>query len=134
MLLAGETHLSGLNWVEMGERRNYERIPLHCTVALWNPREGGVTSTTTEDLSSEGFYCLCEEPYAPGERLQATLEVPCTYWSSHRAGSLVLHCEVEVMRVVLRGSEENFGVAFRVNDYVVIGIRADEPENGSDGS
>lgn len=118
----------------MSERRNYDRVPLRCAVVLWNPREGSVTALTTEDLSSEGFYCFCKEPYAPGERLQATLEVPCQYWNGRGTDCLVLQCEVEVVRVVLRGSEEHFGVAFRINDYIVIGNRRQDGSTTGDGN
>lgn len=128
-------HIIRTGWVEMSERRNYGRMPLRCTVTLWSPHEGSVTSTTTEDLSSEGFYCLCKEPYAPGERLQAILEVPCGYWNGHEADCLVLQCDVEVVRVVLRGVEEDFGVAFRINDYIVFGDRRPKGQrNGAGGS
>lgn len=107
----------------MDDCRKYRRLRLRCPVALWDPREGSVISTTTENLSSDGFYCVCSNPLIPGDELQATLKVPCKYWNGHGADYLVLQCDVEVVRTVLNSAQDSFGVALRIKQYVSFAIR-----------
>jgi hypothetical protein len=85
-------------------------------VSLWKPSDGTFTRTLTENLTCRGFFCLSEEPYLPGDELQATLEMPSLYWSGGRRGCLTLQCQVEVVRIKCRQS----GVAFRIKNYTII--------------
>lgn len=107
----------------MDEGRKHKRVRMRCAVALWDPRKGHVTRTDTENLSCDGFYCVCSEPYAPGEELEASLEVPCRYWNGRPADCLILQCKVEVVRVVLHSSRDDYEVACRIRDYAIIAIR-----------
>jgi hypothetical protein len=64
------------------------------------------------DLSGEAFCCTSEEPFAPGERLCCKISIPgASGYTS--AKSLILSCRVRVVRVVLKGLEPGFEIAFR---------------------
>lgn len=83
----------------MTERRHAPRLRMRCAVSLWKPDDGTFTRTTTENLTPRGFFCLSEEPYQPGDELQATLEVPAQDWNGRYNSHLTLQCQVEVVRV-----------------------------------
>ena len=107
----------------MNEIRRHKRVPIGCAVALWDPHEGSVARTSTENLSCDGFYCVCREPYAPGDKLEASLEVPCRYWGGRPADFLVLQCAVEVVRVVLNAARD-YEVGCKITQYSIIAIRS----------
>lgn len=100
----------------MIERRRLRRLQIRCSVSLWKPSDGTFTLTVTENLTSGGFFCLCREPYLPGDELQATLDVPSQYGKGKQEGRLTLQCQVEVVRI----DERQSGIACRIKDYTVI--------------
>jgi hypothetical protein len=100
----------------MIERRQLPRLQIRCGVSLWKPSDGTFTKTVTENLTCQGFFCLSAESYLPGDKLQATLEVPVPFWNSRHKGGLTLQCQVEVVRVDGRPS----GVACKITEYMVI--------------
>jgi hypothetical protein len=104
----------------MSERRKNGRVRLTCTVALWDPSEGTVIQTQTENISSEGFYCLSAEPFSPGTRLEAILEIPYRLRAGKRSERLALQCNVHVIRVDSKGPRPLFGVACQIDDYAVV--------------
>src|SRR2546421_4125006 len=62
-----------------GDRRKYKRVPLHWPVRLF--RQSGkllveVVEGTTENLSTEGLYCITRERFGTGERLQCEIVIP----------------------------------------------------------
>jgi hypothetical protein len=85
-------------------------------VSLWKPSDGTFTRTLTENLTSEGFFCVSNEPYRPGDQLEATLEVPTRPGSRWNRPGLALQCQVEVVRI--KGRQSRIG--FRIKDYTVI--------------
>jgi len=107
----------------MEDRRRQKRVRLRCPVTFWDPREGTVTKGHTEDISCDGFYSMCDEPYVPGEELQATVEVPCMRLNGNDPSCVVLHCKVEVIRVILNSHCDGFGMACRIRQYTAIGVR-----------
>jgi hypothetical protein len=100
----------------MVERRHLQRLQMRCAVSLWKPGDGTFTRTTTENLTCQGFYCLSGEPYLPGDKLRATLEIPAPYWNGRNGFCLTLQCQVEVVRIEGRQS----GVGCRIKDYTVV--------------
>ena len=50
----------------MGDRRKRKRVPLHWPVRLLR-REGQLVESITENLSSEGLYCITKERFKRGE-------------------------------------------------------------------
>jgi hypothetical protein len=106
--------------LSMIDRRNHERIRLRCPVSLWKSTEGTFVRTETENLNCRGFFCYSTEPYLPGDDLQATVEVPERFRNDRGTGSLVLRCQVEVVRI--ERLQAKYGVACQVKDYTVIAV------------
>ena len=106
----------------MIDRRKLRRIRLRCAIALWNPRDGGINATWTEDLSCRGFFCLSVEAYSIGDELLASLELPGIGQKGRRGmASLVLQCQVVVLRVTdLQGK---YGITCQIEGYSVVGNR-----------
>jgi hypothetical protein len=98
----------------MIDRQQNDRVEMRYAVSLWKPSNGTFTRTLTENLTSEGFFCVSNEPYRQGDQLEATLEVPHgRRWNMPR---LALQCQVEVVRV--KGRQSRIG--FRIKEYTVI--------------
>ena len=58
---------------------------------------------------SQEFFCVSEQPFAPGAELECDL-IAC--------GDRVLRCRLEVVRVELRGLTPGFGIVCRLRSYV----------------
>ena len=115
----------------MDQRRKFDRVPLRCEVVLWNPAEGTVTQAETENISCEGFYLLCGTPYAPGEELEATIQL-FPFDSEDDPRALALQCRVEVMWSKPTSPGE-YGVGCRIRRYLVVGRRHRERAQASGG-
>lgn len=100
----------------MIERRDLPRLQARYAVSLWKPVDGTFTRTTTENLTSRGFFCRSAEQYQIGDELQATLELPALGWNGRPKGHLTLQCHVEVVRT---GPQEP-GVACRIKDFTIV--------------
>jgi hypothetical protein len=108
----------------MDQRRKFDRVHLRCAVVLWNPREGTVTQAETENISCEGFYFLCGTAFAPGDELEATIQLsPGDSKDNHHV--LALQCQVEVKwtKPTLRGE---YGIGCRIRTYALVGRRPRE--------
>ena len=95
-----------------GDRRKQKRVPVHCAVYLF--REPGIppAESTTENLSSEGLYCITKERFKPGERLQCEVVIPAPFGFE---SPIVLQCHLTIRRVeYLR---HGFGLGCRIDDY-----------------
>jgi hypothetical protein len=69
--------------------------------------------TTTQNLSSGGFYCFSPVPLRSGHLGSCVLEVP-----THRSqASLLLHCTVRVLRVEPSDQEGVCGVGCQIENY-----------------
>lgn len=104
-----------------GERRRSNRLKLRFAVSLSRPDHQRVNAET-DDLSISGFYCNSAEPFSPGERLECEIRIPeGASGSGNGIGGpspsqpLTLHCQVQVVRVEIRGLEPGFGVACRID-------------------
>ena len=58
------------------DRRKRKRVTLHWPVRLFRQPETGAIESTTENLSTAGFYCITSEPFKPGERLHCEIVIP----------------------------------------------------------
>jgi hypothetical protein len=99
------------------DRRKRKRVPVHWPVRLFPQRGAPPVESTTENLSSEGLYCIIKEPFKAGERLQCEIIIPGKTFGS--AESLLrLQCHVTIRRVenLLRG----FGVGCHIEDYTLL--------------
>ncbi len=102
------------------DRRRNPRVRLQCPVVLWDPGEGSVLRTSTDNISCEGFYCSTPRSFDIGTRLEALLEVPCDGLSGNGSGgNLVLQCDVHVVRIDQKRSGAAFGVAFEIESFMV---------------
>ena len=102
------------------DRRGSPRVRLRCPVILWDPTEGSVLRTNTDNISSDGFYCPSTEPYGVGTRLEALLEVPCDSLPDHDGHpNLVLQCRVQVIRIDMEPRNLAFGIAFQIESFSV---------------
>lgn len=97
------------------ERRGRVRTKLHWSL-LFRDRHGETMESTTENLSSQGFYCLCQTPVACGEVLLCWVTVP-SHDPSGNKGQMVLECDVRVVRTEASPTGGRFGVACRIEDY-----------------
>jgi hypothetical protein len=92
----------------MIDRQQNDRVEMRYAVSLWKPSDGTFTP--------EGFFCVSNQPYRPGDQLEATLEVPTRQGNRWNTPRLALQCQVEVVRV--KGSQSRIG--FRIKEYTVI--------------
>lgn len=113
LLLKGRQSFRNLRMIE---RRRLQRLQIRCAVSLWKPSDGTFTRTVTENLTSSGFFLLSRESYLPGDKLEATLEVPARSSNGGHTGCLHLQCQVEVLRIDDRQS----GIACRIKEYTVL--------------
>jgi len=96
------------------ERRRWVRTRLHWHVQFFGLGETGNVETTTQNLSSQGFYCISPVPSVPGERFICTLKVP-----AHQPDSadrlLSMECQVRILRV--DPAEGSYGFACQIEEY-----------------
>ena len=99
-----------------GDRRKRKRVAVHWAVRLSRQPGTPPAESVTENLSSEGFYCIIRERFKPGERLQYVMDIP-----GENVGSsepfLILQGHVTVMRVEYL--EGGLGLGCHIEDYAV---------------
>ena|ERR1051326_3639421 len=98
------------------ERRQRPRTTVHWPVVFFRNHAGDAIETTTQNLSSSGFYCLSRTPLREGEFLFCTLRVP-SHDISFRKSIRVLECRVQVKRAEPALTEGLFGIACQIEDY-----------------
>jgi len=100
------------------DRRKSPRLALKLPVVLTRRNQTAPISSETEDISITGFYCLTEEPLAPGEVLECRISLPES--NAIMPGSQIcLEAEAEVLRVALDHRSTAYGCACRIIDYRV---------------
>ena len=99
-----------------GDRRRRKRIPVHWWVRLFRQSERASVESMTENLSSEGLYCITREPFRPGERLQCEIVLPGEIIGSSEP-SLRLQCHITVRRV--ERLDRGFGLGCYIEDYTL---------------
>src|SRR5438094_9765396 len=94
------------------DRRRRRRVSLHWPMHLFR-QSGRPVESTTENLSSEGLYCITQEPFKQGERLQCMIVIPETVVGSE--SSILLECQVTIRR--LQNLRYGFGLGSSIEDY-----------------
>ena len=98
------------------ERRRWIRTRLHWQVQFFGLGETGSVETTTQNLSSRGFYCTSPVPSTPGDRYVCTMKVP-----AHQPDSadrlLSLECQVRILRVDTADTDNSYGFACEIEEY-----------------
>jgi hypothetical protein len=100
------------------DRRRRQRLKLPYSIVLHRIGEPTGVQTATEYISSDGFFCISEQPFSPNENLDCEVVIP-SQDSKCDAENLVLHCRAEVVRVVTDGINPGYGLACRLKDYTV---------------
>ena len=98
------------------ERRKERRLGLRWPIRLSSHVIGQV-ETKTENLSSGGFYCILENPLAPGERIDCDVTVPGDVRGNRDGIAGMLRCQAEVLRVEALGMDPGYGVACKILDF-----------------
>jgi PilZ domain-containing protein len=100
-----------------GDRRRRKRVPLHWPVRLFRQPGARTVESATENLSSEGFYCISKEPFKRGDRLQCVMVLPGESVGSSEP-FLLLQGHVTVTRVEYLAS--GFGLGCHIEDYALL--------------
>ena len=100
-------------------RRGRQRLKLPYSIVLHRMGETAGVHTATEYISSDGFFCISDQPFSPNEKLDCEVVIPTQDPKSPGGQSLVLHCRAEVVRVVTDGTKPGYGLACRLKDYTV---------------
>lgn len=113
------------------ERRKRKRVALHWPVRLSRPSGAGWVESTTENLTSNGFYCVSRQPFQPGEQLECVIAIPAGGFG-YSDTPIRLQCRVRVMRV--ENQQDGFGLGCFIEDYglLVNGKEAHRTAGGSD--
>jgi hypothetical protein len=104
---------------EHRERRRRMRADVHWAVHFVRHPSRAPIKSVTDNLSSEGFYCRCDESLVPGEFLECLVFVP-TQARSAQGECLGLRCLVQVVRVEILAEGLRSGIGFHIEDYLVI--------------
>jgi hypothetical protein len=92
------------------ERRRRRRLKLGWRIRLARSSAGVAVTAETDNLNSGGFYCTSEEPFSPGESLECDLFIPANPGALD-GPNVVLHRQVKVLRLEIKGLEPGFGIA-----------------------
>lgn len=72
----------------------------------------------TKNVSSDGFYCLLDQPFSPGQAVDCVLFVPI-HDPGRREDTLVLCCQVRAVHVDILEGGTRYGVGFHIDHYAV---------------
>ena len=103
----------------MHDRRRRPRVALCWTVYLLRDSSDRPIESRTKNISSEGFYCYVAEPLNAGDVICSIIHVPAAD-PARSERTIALHCRCRVLRVEAV-SAVMFGVACRIEDYIVVG-------------
>jgi hypothetical protein len=76
-------------------------------------------SCKTRNVSSQGFYCLVQEPLESGELVECTVVIPIPK-SGDPDAVLWLKCQARLLRVEVVAADKAFGIAFLIEEYRVM--------------
>lgn len=109
--------------VSPSDRRKRARIRVHWPVLLFRAETAGVIRSTTQDLSSSGFYFLSNVALMPGDALACTLKVPF-HDPNGKHLDRNLECRARVVRVEPQPTDSCFGIACHIEDYHLADFRS----------
>src|SRR5207249_1316068 len=128
MVLEAASPINGTNslastnaaYPSLGERRRRPRAALNWQIHISRNGHSHLITTTSKNISSEGFYCLAQELFKPGECVTCTIFIP-TQQAGKSEDTVCLRCHVRVLRVEPAAMSGTFGVACQIEDYTVSG-------------
>jgi hypothetical protein len=100
-------------------RRSRQRLKLPYSIVLYRLGDSRGIRTTTQDISSDGFYCVSEQPFSPSEKLECEVVIPSQVLGVSNGENLVLRCRAEVVRVIADGLRPGYGLACHVEDFAI---------------
>ena len=104
------------------ERRKRKRIALHWPIRLFRDPAMPSVQSTTENLTSNGFYCVSREPFQLGERLECIIAIPAGSFG-YAESPMCLQCRVRIARV--EDQRDGFGLGCYIEDYdLLTNVRA----------
>jgi len=98
------------------ERRKRARAQVHWPLSFSRPGTSEIVHSMTHDLSSDGFYCIANAIFVPGETRDCTLAVPTRHPQGGVRAVPVL-CKVRVIRVEVKDDDGSYGVGCQITDY-----------------
>jgi hypothetical protein len=96
------------------ERRKRKRIALHWPVRLFRDPATPSIESTTQNLTSNGFYCVSTQPFNLGERLECIIAIPAGSFG-YAESPMCLQCRVRVARI--EDQRDGFGLGCYIEDY-----------------
>jgi len=115
-------------------RRKRTRAQLHWPLSFPLTGTTETVQTITQDLSSDGFYCIANARFVPGEARHCTLLVP-THHPGGENSPLHVLCKVRIIRVEVTGERGFYGVGCQIMDYrLVNSARGMELQGALDGA
>lgn len=102
--------------VRPAERRKRVRAQLHWPLSFSLSGTNETVQTITHDLSSDGFYCIANATFLPGEIRHCTLTVP-THQPNGESGHLQVLCKVRIIRVEVTPERGYYGIGCQIIDY-----------------
>jgi len=100
-------------------RRKRTRAQLHWPLSFALTGTAESVQTITQDLSSDGFYCIANARFVPGEARHCTLLVP-THHPGGENSPLHVLCKVRIIRVEVTGERGFYGVGCQIMDYRLV--------------
>lgn len=98
------------------DRRKRVRAQVHWALSFSLSGTAEIVRTVTQDLSSDGFYCVANARFVPGEIMDCTLRLP-THHQRDVSGALLVLCKVRVIRVEVMAEGNLYGVGCQIADY-----------------
>jgi len=98
------------------DRRKRMRAQLHWPISFSLSGSPEKVQTATHDVSSDGFYCIANARFVPGEVRHCTLTVP-THQPSSESGRLHMICKVRIIRVEVTADRGFYGIGCQIIDY-----------------
>ena len=108
------------------DRRDRIRTQVHCPVRFLRSGTTDPLETTTQNLSSEGFYCLHKSPFFPGESMACTLSLPA-HQPYGAEQMLLLECRVRIIWVDGPDGDGLYGIGCGIEDYRFLQIATVKP-------
>lgn len=100
------------------ERRARSRLPVRWPLRILPANGSGeALEATTENLSSQGFYCWVTRAFKPGDTVRCLIDLPSPAGNPRR---LSLHCVAEVVRNDCGPDGGLFGLACRIVEYEIL--------------
>jgi hypothetical protein len=96
------------------DRRKRKRVPVHWPVQFVGQARTRQAKATTENLSSEGFYCISRKAFKLGERVECEIAFPAGTIGPQET-PVRIQCHVTIKRV--ERLSRGFGLGCHIEDY-----------------